>query len=199
MLRITYNGGKILDESLPHVDKKPMNWYLQRYLMNWRGQFRLDLFNKSFICGLIFAATLVIIAGVGELIGHGFHLFLVALLVVFVLTQITLLFVNLKDLLYLSHFLPKQKIQLEDNIVDVPESVKLELLSFFYGGDYSSRKPSIGIINTDNGFYTIKKDGALERCYFMVKDDREKRYFFQELPMNKPYSIVALVYDKAKK
>lgn len=107
--------------------------------------------------------------------------------------------VNFKDLLCLDRFLPKEKIQLDDNIIDVPKSVKLELLLFFYGGDYSSRKSSIGIINTDDGFYTIKKDGTLEKCYFAVQDDRKKRYFFQELPMNKPYSIVALVYDKAKK
>lgn len=199
MLRITYDGGKILDESLPHVDKKPMNWYLQRYLMNWRGQFRLDLFNKAFIYGILFAVTLLIVGITSEFVEHGFYLFFVSLPIIFILIQIMLFSVNFKDLLCLDCFLPKEKIQLEDNIIDVPKSVKLELLSFFYGGDYISRKPSIGIINTDDGFYTIKKDGTLERCYLVVQDDREKRYFFQELPMNKPYSIVALIYDKAKK
>ena len=176
-----------------------MNWYLQRYLMNWRGQFRLDLFNKAFIYGILFAVTFLIVGIISEFVEHGFYLFFVSLPIIFILMQIMLFSVNFKDLLCLDRFLPKEKIQLDDNIIDVPKSVKLELLSFFYGGDYSSRKPSIGIVNTDDGFYTIKKDGTLEKCYFAVQDDREKRYFFQELPMNKPYSIVALVYDKAKK
>ena len=197
MLRITYDGGELLDKRSPQV-KGLMNWYLQRYLMNFRSQFRLDTFGKLVLYGSSLAIGLLVLAVVSETVGDGSYLLPVYLLSSVIAAQVLLFSLDMRAALSASDYLPKQKVQLEDNIVDVPWNVKIELVSYLFGGTWSSRQPSVGAIYKDGEFYTIKKDGAIERCPIVVSD-KEERYFLAELTDGKPYSIVDLIYDKAKK
>lgn len=197
MLRITYDGAEVLDNRSPQV-RGLMNWYLQRFIMNWKSQLRLDAFGKFILCGSSLAIGFLVIMVVSEILGSGLYLVPVYLVSSMVVAQVLLFSLDMRCALFARDFLPRQKVQLEDNIVDVPWNVKIELVSYFFGGSWSSRQPSVGIIYKDDTFYTIKKDGAIERCS-IVASHAEERYFLEELTEGKPYSIVSLIYDKAKK
>ena len=197
MLRITYDGGKILDETLPQT-KGLMSWYLQRYIMNWRAQLRLSWEGKVVVYGTSALAAFLVIACASTKFS-GLCLAFIYLFSYLIGVQIMLSCLDLEDCLHLSGFLPKTKEQLEDNIVDVPRAAKIDLLSYFFGEVPGSRSPFIGAVRKNDDLLIIKKDGSAESSRFTTATQEEWRYLLKEMPNGKAYSIVDLIYNKAKK
>lgn len=88
-------------------------------------------------------------------------------------------------------FLPKVKLQIEEDIVDLTMQEKEELLTKFVQGVFGIKK------NKDNTFTILRHDnGKVSECnrgsYYCNKEMSE------QMTVNKWYSIVDLVYDKAK-
>lgn len=88
-------------------------------------------------------------------------------------------------------FLPKVKLQIEEDIVDLTLHEKEELLTKFVQGVFGIKK------NKDNTFTILRHDnGKVSECnigsYYCNKEMSE------QMTVNKWYSIVDLVYDKAK-
>lgn len=199
MLRITYDGGKVLDGTLPQA-RGLMNWYLQNYLMNWRAQLRLSSEGKGVVYGTPALIAFLVVACASTKF-NGLYLTLIYLVSYFVGVQIMLFRYNLRacECLRLTDFLPEIKEQLEDNIVDVPREAKIDLLSYFYGEVPGSRTPFIGAVRKNDDLLIIKKDGSAESSRFTTATQEEWRYLLKEMPNGKAYSIVDLIYNKAKK
>lgn len=199
MLRITYDGGKILDGVLPQA-KHLMNWHLQNYLMNWRAQLKLSWSGKVIVYGTSALAGFLVVACASTKIS-GPCLWFVYLFSYLVGVQIMLFCCNLRgcECLCLLDFLPGIKEQLEDNIIDVPRAAKIDLLSYFFGEVPGARYSFIGVIRKNDGLLIIKKEGGAESSRFTTATQEEWRYLRDEMPDGKAYSIIDLIYDKAKK
>lgn len=88
-------------------------------------------------------------------------------------------------------FFPKVKLQIDEDIVDLTLHEKEELLTKFAQGVFGIKK------NKDNTFTILRHDnGKVSECnrgsYYCNKEISE------QMIVNKWYSIVDLVYDKAK-
>ena len=199
MLRITYDGSKILDGTLPQA-KSLMNWHLQNYLMNWRAQLGLSWEGKVIVYGTSALAAFLVVACASTKIS-GPCLWFVYLFSYLIGVQIMLFRYNLRgcECLCLTVFLPEIKEQLEDNIIDVPRAAKIDLLSYFFGEVPGSRSPFIGAMRKGEDVLIIKKDRSVESSRFTTATQEEWRYLRDEMPEGKAYSIIDLIYDKAKK
>lgn len=205
MLKITREGTDLIDSGL--IDKKAIKLKVSSWNKQYRiikRHFRYSLLDDttkieavilSMLSSIFFGLVLCMIIGSTGLqylpswFRIPMHLLFSVLLGWYITTEVIIfdngIIGNEKV------FLPKVKLQIEEDIIDLTLYEKEVLLTKFAQGIFGIKK------NKDNKFTILRYDnGKVNECnrdsYYCNKEISE------QMAVDKWYSIVDLVYDKAK-
>ncbi len=205
MLKITREGADLIDSGL--IDKKAIKLKVPSWNKQYRTikrHFRYSLLDDttkietvvlSILSSIFFGLVLCMIIGSTGLqylpswFRIPMHLLFSVLLGWYITTEVIIfdngIIGNEKV------FLPKVKLQIEEDIIDLTLYEKEELLTKFANGVFGIKK------NKDNTFAVLRHDnGKVSECHrdccYCSKEVSE------QMMVDKWYSITDLVYDKAK-